>query len=107
MLSACFGAKRGASSIHTVPEGSVIASTSFGSGRRQALAGASLTMSAVVRACGADAAVSPAGAEACACTCAHAAQASAATAKRRVGKRRGTGFLGGGQEAPCAATHAA
>src|SRR4051812_44634612 len=55
MLAAWCGAKRGASSIQTIPEGSVIASTSFGSGRRQALAGASRRMSAVVRGCGADA----------------------------------------------------
>ena len=41
MLSAWRGAKRWASSIQTTPAGSVIASTSFGSGRRQALAGAS------------------------------------------------------------------
>ena len=54
MLSACSGAKRGASSIQTMPEGSVIASTSFGSGRRHALSGASRTMSAVVRTLGAE-----------------------------------------------------
>jgi len=51
-LAACRGAKRVASSIHTVPVGRVIASTSFGSGVRQALAGASRTMSAEVRGVG-------------------------------------------------------
>ena len=61
MLSACSGAKRGASSIQTMPDGSVIASTSFGSGRRHALAGASRTMSAAVRTLGAEAAAAGAG----------------------------------------------
>src|ERR1700712_3424904 len=56
MLAAWCGAKRGASSIHTMPEGSVMASTLSGSGWRQALAGASRRMSTVVRACGTDAA---------------------------------------------------
>src|ERR1700743_2598273 len=92
MLSACSGAKRGASSIQTMPDGSVIASTSFGSGRRQALSGASRTMAAAVRTLGAEAV--PAGAEACALAATAATKRLATAARRRRLAEMGTGVLG-------------